>query len=124
MLMKITLLPSPRKYKKYRVIFPDGKKIDFGQRGYSDFTLHMDPYRMRRYVQRHGGVIPRSTLEEQNPLKVIRSMLRVTKSDKEIWSRSGIYTAGFWSRWLLWSHPTIHGAIQIIEEKFGLYVNK
>ena len=33
----------------------DGKKVRFGARGYSDFTLHGDPKRMMRYVVRHGG---------------------------------------------------------------------
>lgn len=118
--MKITLIDSPKQEKKFRVILPDGKKVDFGQKGYSDFTLHKNPMRMRSYVQRHGGLVPKSIMVNTDPKRVTRSMLRVTKSDKENWRRTGINTPGFWSRWLLWSHPTIRGAIKVIEEKFGV----
>ena len=120
--MKITLINSPKSEKKFRVLLPNGKKVDFGQKGYSDFTLHRTPMRMRSYVRRHGGLIPKSVLENTNPTRVTRSMLRVGKSDKENWRRTGIDTAGFWSRWLLWSHPTIKGAIKVIEEKFGVNI--
>ena len=122
MASKITLIRSPKKDKKFRVILPGGKTVDFGQKGYSDFTLHKTPKRMRSYVQRHGGVIPKITMDEKNPLKIQTRMLRVTRSDKEDWSKKGIDTAGFWSRWLLWSHPTIPGAIRVIEEKFGVNI--
>jgi len=124
MIMKITLLRSPKKDKKFRVILPSGKKVDFGQLGYSDFTIHKNPMRMRSYVQRHGGNVPKRTMDETNPSEVKRCMLRVTKSDKENWRRDGIDTAGFWSRWLLWSHPTISGATKIIEEKFGVDIKR
>lgn len=122
MASKITLVRSPKKDKKFRVVLPSGKTVDFGQKGYSDFTLHKTPKRMRSYVQRHGGLIPKSTMDETNPTKITERMLRVTKSDKERWGRKDIDTAGFWSRWLLWSHPTIPGAIRIIEEKFGVRI--
>ena len=68
--MKITLLRSPKKEKKFRVVLPSGKTVDFGQSGYSDYTLHSNPMRMRSYVGRHGGIIPQSTLDEKNPLSV------------------------------------------------------
>ena len=122
MTSKITLTRSPKKDKKFRVILPGGKTVDFGQKGYSDFTLHKTPKRMRSYVQRHGGVIPKTTMDEKNPLKIRERMLRVTRSDKENWGKTGFGTAGFWSRWLLWSHPTIPGAIRVIEEKFGVNI--
>ena len=47
-------------------------------------------------------------------------MLDVTKSDKENWSKTGFYTAGFWSRWLLWSQPDMVSAKKKISKKFGL----
>jgi hypothetical protein len=47
-------------------------------------------------------------------------MLDVTRSDKENWSKTGFFTAGFWSRWLLWSHPEFEGAKKIISKKFDL----
>lgn len=122
MAINITLIHSPKRDKKFRVILSNGKTVDFGQKGYSDFTLHKTPKRMRSYVQRHGGVIPKTTMDEKDPLKIRERMLRVTRSDKEDWGRSGLDTAGFWSRWLLWSHPTIPGAARIIEEKFGVTI--
>jgi hypothetical protein len=45
--------------KKFRVTLGDGRKVDFGGRGYTDYTKHKDPLRMRRYVQRHGGNVVR-----------------------------------------------------------------
>ena len=122
-MMNITLLKSPKKEKKFRVVLPNGKKVDFGQKRYSDFTLHSNPMRMRLYVQRHGGLIPKSTMDEQDPKKVLKKMLRVTRSDKENWARSGIDTAGFWSRWLLWSDPSLKKAKRIIEERFNVVIN-
>jgi hypothetical protein len=119
MIMKTTLSRSPRITKKYRVTFPNGKTVDFGQKGSSDFTIHKDPMRMRLYVQRHGGLIPRTTLNDTNPNRVTARMMRVTKSNKEKWGRLNMDTPGFWSRWLLWSQPSIRGAVRILEDKFG-----
>ena len=122
MAINITLIRSPKNEKKFRVVLPNGKTVDFGQMGYSDFTLHKTPKRMRSYVQRHGGAIPKTTTAEKSPLKITERMLRVTRSDKEDWGRSGLDTAGFWSRWLLWSRPSIPSAIRVIEEKFGVTI--
>ena len=124
MASKITLIHSPKRDKKFRVVLPSGKTVDFGQKGYSDFTLHKTPQRMRSYVRRHGGVIPKSTMDEKDPIGIRQRMLRVTRSDKEDWSKKGIDTAGFWSRWLLWSYPTLPGAIRIIEQKFGVNIRQ
>jgi hypothetical protein len=41
--MFIKLIKSPNKRKKYRVIFENKSKVDFGAAGYSDYTLHKDP---------------------------------------------------------------------------------
>jgi len=115
--MKIILSKSPKGGKKFRVLLPNGKTVDFGAKGYSDYTIHKNPQRMRLYVQRHGGVVPppRGNLQTK--------MLKVTKSNKENWSIKGVDTAGFWSRWLLWSHPTMNGAIKIVKNKFGLNIS-
>ena len=80
--------------KKYQVNFSDGSTVKFGAKGYSDYTMHKDPERMRRYLVRHRR--------------------------RENWSNPK--TAGFWSRWLLWSAPTLSGAKRIIRNKFGLTV--
>jgi hypothetical protein len=42
------------------------------------------------------------------------------KSDNENWLKSGIDTAGFWSRWLLWNKPTIKESYMDIKKRFNL----
>ena len=86
---------------KFMAVFPDGPKVRFGRRGYSDYTLHKDKERMKRYVMRHAGSV---------------SGLR---SRRENWSRSGAKTAGFWSRWLLWSKPNFGAALKKTEQVLG-----
>jgi hypothetical protein len=90
------LKKSPISHKKFRVVFDDGSHVDFGARGYQDFTQHRDPNRMRLYVIRHRS--------------------------RENWTRSGIRTAGFWSRWLLWSKPDLQKAIDFMEKKFKIQI--
>ena len=94
--MKIILenLKKTKGPKKFRVTLENGRKVEFGAKGYSDFTLHKDPERMQRYLIRH--------------------------KKREDWSKKGINTAGFWSRWLLWSKPSLNGAIKLIENKFNV----
>lgn len=85
--------------------------VHFGQRGASDYTIHKNPLRMEQYVRRHGG---KPTRFSRPPL-VHRKMLSRARSTKERWGRDGLYTAGFWSRWLLWSQPNLRGAIGHME---------
>lgn len=117
--MKVTLKKSPIRDKKYRVTFPDGDHVDFGGKGYTDYTIHKDPMRMRIYVLRHGGG---DTRKFSDPQKVHERMLRVTKSKLEDWGISGLKTAGFWSRWLLWSEPTMRDAIRLMKTRFGFNI--
>ena len=118
--MKIVVERSPKSTKKFRVFFGDGTHVDFGAKGYSDFTIHKDPLRMRRYVDRHGGIISQRIIDEDDPEKVLKLMRKVRRSHKENWGLSGIKTAGFWSRWLLWSEKTPQKAANLIEELFGV----
>ena len=104
--MRVRLKKSPRIDKKFRVTFENGKIVDFGARGYSDYTIHKNPLRM---VQK-----------QTDPKLIHKNMLDVTRSDKENWTKTGFFTAGFWSRWLLWSHPEFEGAKKIISKKFDL----
>ena len=101
----IAVFPSRDGVHKWTAQFSDGRRVDFGARGYSDYTLHKDPERMLRYVRRHGGRVPRD-----------RDMLKVARSDTEKWGPRGVATAGFWSRWLLWSFPDIRDAAKHIEK--------
>ncbi len=76
----------------------DGKSIKFGAKGYSDYTIHKDPKRKDRYIKRH--------------------------SVNQDWSHSGIKTAGFWAKHLLWNKPTIAASIKDIEKNFNTKINK
>lgn len=93
--MNINLYVSSRNDKKYMVII-DGKTIHFGAAGMSDFTIHKDSDRKQRYISRHRS--------------------------NENWAKSGIKTAGFWSRWLLWNKPTLTESIKNIENKFNVKI--
>ena len=92
------LSTSPQKGKKYQVIFPNGDKVNFGARGYQDYTMHHDETRKTSYIARHRP--------------------------QENWTASGIKTAGFWSLWLLWNKKTIDASIKDIEKRFGVTIKR
>ena len=77
---------------KYYIMTKTGRHIYFGAAGMSDFTIHKDPERKNRYIKRH----------EKN----------------ENWNKSGIDTAGWWSRWLLWNLPSIKESYEDIKKRF------
>lgn len=118
--MRVRVVRSPDPKKKFRAILENGKTVDFGARGYSDYTKHKTPSRMRSYVLRHGGQIPGRIIAERDPSKIQNMMLNINQSDKEEWKRSGINGAGFWSRWYLWSFPSFREVEKFMSKKFGL----
>jgi hypothetical protein len=120
--MRVKVIRSPNPRKKFRAILEDGRTVDFGARGYSDYTKHKNPSRMRSYVLRHGGQIPRRTMEEKNPGRIQNLMLNVTTSSSEDWALGGVDTAGFWSRWYLWSFPTFGGVRQFMKKKYDITI--
>lgn len=93
----VYLQKSSRDGKKYMVNV-DGKTIHFGATGYSDYTKHQDKERMERYNSRHKS--------------------------KENWNKSGIKSAGFWAKWLLWNKPTLSGSISSTSKKFGITIKR
>ena len=88
------LTRSNRANKKYKITTPEGKTIHFGQSGADDFTTHFSEKRKQSYLARH--------------------------KPREDWSKSGIDTAGFWARWLLWNKPTIQESMKDIRSRFNL----
>jgi hypothetical protein len=84
--------PANDNKHKYYIVTKNEKKVYFGAVGYSDFTIHKDEARKHRYILRH----------EKN----------------ENWTKSGIDSAGFWSRWLLWHKPTIKASYEDIKKRF------
>ena len=101
----ITLKKSSKSDKKYMVIIHvdksksksnSKKTIHFGAKDYSDYTKHKDPERKQRYITRHKKT--------------------------ENWKKSGIESAGFWSRWILWNKPTFKGSITDTEKRFNIKI--
>jgi hypothetical protein len=93
MTVTVTLRKSPKIEKKWRATFETGQTVDFGRRGYSDYTRHKNHARMLRYLMRHRR--------------------------RENWGPSGRYTPGFWSRWLLWSKPSLSAAAKTTQRALG-----
>jgi hypothetical protein len=118
--MKVKITKSPNKKKKFRANLEDGRTVDFGASLYSDYTKHKNPSRMRSYVLRHGGMVPKSVVAERKPEKIQNLMLNVTRSKNEDWSIRGIGGAGFWSRWYLWSHTSFEDVEKFMTKRFGL----
>jgi hypothetical protein len=99
-MVKFHLMKSPKSDKKYRIIinnvYGPSKSVDFGEKGADDYTKHKNPERKADYLRRH--------------------------KKNEDWSRKGMETAGFWSRWLLWNQPTLAGSIDDMRRRFKMYV--
>jgi hypothetical protein len=100
-MLTCTLSRSTIPGKKYKVTIHDSRAqtertVHFGARGYSDYTLHRDHERMARYTQRHRA--------------------------RENWTRSGIYTAGFWSKWILWNKPSFRTSVQDTARRFRIRI--
>jgi Family of unknown function (DUF5754) len=68
--------------------------VYFGAKGYSDYTIHKDPERKKRYITRHKS--------------------------REDWTAAGILTAGFWSRWVLWNKPTFAESLENTKKRFNI----
>lgn len=83
-------IKSDKPKYKYYIITSTGRKVYFGASGYDDFTIHKNPERKQRYINRH--------------------------QKNENWNN--INTAGFWSRWLLWNKPTIQASYNDIKKRF------
>jgi hypothetical protein len=92
--MSVRLRRATNGVHKFTAQFPDGgPTVRFGRKGYSDFTIHKDKERMKRYLTRHRK--------------------------RENWTRAGARTAGFWSRWILWSEPSFQAALRKTQKVLG-----
>ena len=88
--MKIVISPSEKPNKKFEARIDDRKSIHFGAKSYEDYTIHKDPTRKERYIDRHS-----KNEDWNNPL-----------------------TAGFYSRWILWNRPTITESVRDTNRRF------
>ena len=82
--MQIIISPSDKANNKFQARINNKKSIHFGQAGASDFTIHKDPMRKNRYLDRHS-----KNEDWNNPL-----------------------TAGFYARNLLWNKSTLAESIR------------
>jgi hypothetical protein len=85
---------SDKPNKKFYIITNDNKKVYFGQAGASDMSIHKDEVKKLKYISRH--------------------------QKRENWTKTGIDTPGFWSRWYLWNKPTLEASYNDIKKRFSL----
>ena len=90
--MEVVIQKSKKKAKKYDAIIDNKRTVSFGSANYSDYTKHNDKERKQRYINRH--------------------------KKNEDWGITGIKTAGFWSRNLLWQDTTIPKSIKTLNDKY------
>lgn len=100
-IVKAELAKSTRKNKQYKVLLFDrqGNKkrtVHFGS-PMPSYPDHKDPERKASYISRHRK--------------------------REDWNKSGIETAGFWSKHLLWNRPTVKQSIKDIERRFNITIS-
>jgi hypothetical protein len=69
------------------------KLLALVQKNASDYTLHKDDDRKNRYINRH--------------------------KDKEDWGLSGIKTAGFYAKNILWNKKTIQESVNDLNKKYN-----
>jgi hypothetical protein len=104
----LELAENPAPEHKMRVVLQltdkDGKKtrktIKFGAKGYKDYTIYhaenpeIAELKKDAYLARHGKT-------------------------SEDWTLSGVFTKGFWSRWILWNLPSTEASLSFVKKKFG-----
>lgn len=92
--VRLEKLTGPKKYAAVlmNTATKREKTVKFGAAGYEDFTTHKDEARKAAYISRHKA--------------------------REDWTKTGVDTAGFWSRWLLWNLPTITASLTDIKKRF------
>ena len=90
--MEVIIKRSAKHDKKFDAVINGKKTVSFGQKNASDYTLHKDDDRKSRYIQRHR--------------------------DNEDWKKSGIDTAGFYSRWVLWNKKTLQSSVNDLNDKY------
>ena len=95
------IVPSSKESPKKQIaqfMLPGKKRpktVGFGAKGYSDFTIHKDPDRKKRYLARHGA-----------------------SGGGQDWSKFD--TPGALSRYVLWNKTTIGQSIKHYTQTFGL----
>jgi len=100
-MINAVLSKSDKENKKYKVVVKENgkqKTIHFGQKGADDYSRTKDVSQKQRYITRHKS--------------------------REDWSKSGVDTAGFWAKHILWNKPTITESVKSTEKRFNLDIIK
>ena len=90
--MIVEISKSNKSDKKLKAVINDNKTIHFGSFSHSDFTKHNDPKRKELYINRH--------------------------KERENWTKSGVDTAGFYAKHILWGEKTIEKSIDKLNNKY------
>ena len=90
--MDIVISKSDNKNKKYKAVIDGKKTVHFGAKGYDDFTTHKDKDRKDNYIARH--------------------------KKREDWTRSGVDTAGFYAKHILWNKDTLSKSVDNLNKQF------
>ena len=94
--MKFQIFPSNRDTKKWTAVFTKEngrtKTINFGAKGYEDYTQHQSPQRKALYISRHRS--------------------------RENWEIPD--TPGSLSRWILWETPNFMENVRLFKKRFKL----
>ena len=91
---------SDKPDKKYFIITSNNKKVYFGSAGMKDYTIYYKEQGKEKTDQMKKAYIARHSKLNEN------------------WGKSGIDTAGFWSKHLLWNKPTIKASYDDIKKRF------
>ena len=92
----VSITKSQKAGKKYKATFVTGERqkvIHFGAKGMSDYTIHKDPERKKRYIQRH-----KKDLRTKNPTR-----------------------AGFLSMFVLWNKKSLKASIADYKKRLNVY---
>lgn len=106
--VQVDFVKPKRANKKYKVVlYEEGEKVgdvEFGQKDASDFLIHKDKERRRRYIDRHSN-----------------------EREKGLWrfSKKNLFTPAFWSRWLSWNQPSLKESMDFIEDRMNVeFINR
>ena len=106
--MYVVIQPSPTVTHKLRVILPNKRSIDFGEKGVQYYTDHGNARLMRAHLLRKGAIIPKELRIETNPYEIQKEMLKIRESSKEDWE--DFFRAEYWERWILHTHTSVNKA--------------
>ena len=91
--MDVVISNSENNNKKYKAVIDGKNTVHFGASGYEDFTTHNDPKRRDNYIARH--------------------------KKNENFGISGIDTAGFWAKNVLWNKETLKKSVDDLNNRFN-----